>query len=556
MEIETRQCNKCKENFEIDQNDKSFYEKMKVPVPHICPDCRFKMRAMWRNENTLYSGQKCGLCGKNIVTMYNPKLSYKIYCFDCFYSDKWDARDYAINYDFSKSITEQMGDLLLKVPRLFLNTNNSTGEMINSEYTNYAGGQKNCYLTFNADPSEEVLYSRGIRKCFDSMDLYFSEDSSLCYEGINTQKSSNCVFSTNTIGCVDCFFILNGSGLINCFGCVNLRNKSYCWFNEQLSPEEYKEKLDKIKGSYSSFLEERKKFKSFCLKFPHKENNNMKSVDCEGDYLFNCKNVINSFESSNSENCKYIFSAKGPKDSYDVLGFGMNSELLLETSSVGLSSNVIASCGISSSSNIAYIFYGQGCSDCFACASLKNGKYCILNKQYSKEEYEKIKGHIIKELTEKGIYGLMMPVEIAPFAYNETIAQDNMPLTKEEAITQGFRWEDDIQMTKGRETLQPEEIPDHIKDIKDSITKEILRCINCERNYKITEQELLFYRKMVLPIPHQCFYCRYQDRIKRRGPYKFWKRKCDHCGEDIKTNYSPDRKEIVYCTKCYQQEFI
>lgn len=82
----------------------------------------------------------------------------------------------------------------------------------------------------------------------------------------------------------------------------------------------------------------------------------------------------------------------------------------------------------------------------------------------------------------------------------------------------------------------------------------VLKCVDCDRNYKITEQELLFYRKMILPIPRKCFYCRHKDRIEKRGPYKFWNRNCDKCEKEIITNYSPERPEIVYCEKCYQQE--
>lgn len=26
------------------------------------------------------------------------------------------------------------------------------------------------------------------------------------------------------------------------------------------------------------------------------------------------------------------------------------------------------------------------------------------------------------------------------------------------------------------------------------------------------------------------------------------------CGEEFKTGYAPDRPEIIYCEKCYQQE--
>ena len=556
MKQETRQCNKCKQNFTLKEDDFSFYEKMKVPAPNVCPDCRFKMRAMWRNEMSLYTGQTCGLCEKRLLSMYNPKFNRIIYCYECHNSDSWDSRNYAKEYDPNKSFFEQFQNILLEVPKKNTSIDSSSGPVINSEYANMAGGMKNCYMNFNGGKGEEMIYCRGVMSSREIGDCYFGDYIDLSYECVNVQKSSGIVWSKNVVSCVDSQFILNSSGLTNCFGCVNLRNKSNCWFNEQLTHEEYKKRLDDVMGSYIKLIETRKKFEEFCLQFPHRENNNIKAYGCTGDYLFECNNVKNSFEITKSENCKYILYTKRTKDSLGVTGFGINSENLLEVVSTGFSSNIIGSNQIDNSQNILYSFSLRNCHDCIGCDSLRNAEYCILNKQYSKEEYEDLKAHIVNELTEQGIHGLIMPTEIAPFAYNETIAQDNFPLTKEEALAAGFRWEDDIQITKGKETIQPGDIEDNIKEVKDSITSEILKCINCERNYKITEQELLFYRKMKLPIPHQCFYCRHQDRIKRRGPYKFWDRKCDHCGKDIRTNYSPDRKEIVYCEKCYQQEVI
>jgi len=232
----------------------------------------------------------------------------------------------------------------------------------------------------------------------------------------------------------------------------------------------------------------------------------------------------------------------------------VNSERLLEVVATGISSNIIGSYGIENSSDILYGFYTAKCQDCIGCDALKNGKYCILNKQYKKTEYIKLREKIIAELTEQDLYGLMIPLELAPFAYNETIAQDNFPMTKKTALAEGLKWEDDIQKTEGKETLKPEDLPDHIKDVLDSIVEEILRCTECNRNYKIIQQELLFYRKMSIPLPRKCFYCRHQNRITRRGPYKFWDRACAKCEKQIRTSYAPERPEIVYCEKCYQQE--
>ncbi len=556
MQDEIRQCTKCNHDFVLEADDFSFYEKMGVPPPKVCPDCRFKMRALFRNETTLYSGKKCDLCGKGIVTMYNPKSPYTIYCYSCFYSEKWDPKGYATPYDMSRPFLDQMKEFLIRVPKIATYLSLGYGENINSDYVNMASGCKNCYLVFNTGPAEELLYSRGIRKGLDSADLYFGFATDRCYESINIQESSGVAYGQNITGCVNCHFILNCSGLTDCFGCVNLRNKNHCFFNEQLSREEYKKKVDEILGSYEKTEEVKKKFEAFSKTFPRRENNNFKTVDSTGDYLSECKNIRDSFEIFQSEDCRYTFSSKIIKDSIGTIGYGTNCERMLEVVATGFSSNVIGTYGAENCRDILYGFYTANCQDCIGCDALKHAKYAVFNKEYSKEEYEKLRAHIIEELKSQDLYGLMMPPELAPFAYNESIAYDNMPMTKEEVLVAGFRWEDDIQMTKGKETLLLENIPDHIRDVKDEITKEILKCVSCERNYKITEQELLFYRKMNLPIPRRCFYCRHQDRISRRGPYKFWKRTCAHCNKEITTNYSPERPEIVYCESCYQKEVI
>ena len=187
---------------------------------------------------------------------------------------------------------------------------------------------------------------------------------------------------------------------------------------------------------------------------------------------------------------------------------------------------------------------------------LKGAEYCLLNTRYEEEGYERLREYIVEELKEANEYGLFLPPALALFAYNETGGQDNMPLTKKEALAAGFRWEDELQMTKGKETMVPDDIPDHIKNVPQSITNEVLKCISCERNYRITPSELRFYQKMTVPVPRKCFYCRHTDRLDRRGPMKIFDRTCNRCSRQIKTVYATDRKEIIYCEQCYRAEVV
>ena len=213
--------------------------------------------------------------------------------------------------------------------------------------------------------------------------------------------------------------------------------------------------------------------------------------------------------------------------------------------------------------DVAYTQHCHNCKYVFGCDALRNNNHCILNKQYTKEEYEKLIPKIIKHMDDmpyvdkKGRvykYGEFFPSELSPFGYNETQAPEQFPLTKEEAMREGYNWQDNTQRTTGKETIKPENISDSIKEISDTILNEVLSCIECKRNYKIVPNELTFYKKMQIPIPRKCFYCRHANRIKRMNPFKLWDRTCDKCGDSIETSYSPDRPEVVYCEKCYQNE--
>ncbi|MEK7088613.1 MAG: hypothetical protein AAB913_00600, partial [Patescibacteria group bacterium] len=157
---------------------------------------------------------------------------------------------------------------------------------------------------------------------------------------------------------------------------------------------------------------------------------------------------------------------------------------------------------------------------------IKKGSYMIFNKKYSKEKYLELRGEIIEHMKKTGEYGEFFPTKFSPFAYNESHAQTYIPLSKEEAQGRGFGWEDNLPGTYGKETISPENIPDSIKDIQESITKDILKCDNCAKNYNIVPAEFVFYKRENVPIPHFCYACRYKKRISLRLPRKLWHRKC------------------------------
>ena len=550
-----QECKKCRQEFILDPDDLGFYKKMKVPNPKVCPDCRFKMRAVFRNERTLYK-RVCDLCGSSIITMYNPDSPYTVYCNSCWMSDKWDPYSYAMDYNPKRAFFEQLKELTIKVPKSATYSSVSTGPNINSDYANFAGGNKDGYLIFNSGPgNENCAYSRGLIKSQDIFDTYYADKIENVYESVNIHNSSRVTYGQNVYDCINCHFIFNCSDCQNCFGCVNLHHKSYYFFNEPLEREEWFRRVAEISGSYIKMEETKKKFEEFSLKFPRRSNNNLKTTNCSGDYIFESKNCHNCFELSNCEDLRHCFSVKRSKDCSDMIGHCRGSELLYNGVGVGAGSrNIICSWWVEVSQDVAYAFATRQSKNCIGTDGIKNGNFVVLNKRYSQEEYEEVKNKITEELKSKDIFGDFFPPELAFFGYNETIGQDNMPLNKVEARAQGFQWQDNIQKTEGQETISPAEIPDNIKDIPDSILDQVLTCSECSRNYRLFGRELQFYRKMSIPIPRKCWSCRFSDRLRRRGPFKSHEGICAKCQKEITTNYAPDRPEIVYCVECYQQE--
>src|SRR3989338_7740375 len=101
MKPETKTCQNCKASFVIDASDFQFYEKIKVPPPTFCPECRMVRRMAFRNERALYKRKDA--FGNDVISIYSPDKPFIVYDQNYWWSDKWDALDYGRDYDFSKS---------------------------------------------------------------------------------------------------------------------------------------------------------------------------------------------------------------------------------------------------------------------------------------------------------------------------------------------------------------------------------------------------------------------------------------------------------------------
>ncbi len=109
-------CSATGKDFDIGELDQEIYDRLGVTAPTLCPDERQKVRMVWRNDRVFYH-RKCDFSGDNIITMYPQETLYPVYHPDIWWSDKWNAMDYSVEYDDSKSFFDQWYELLKMVPR-------------------------------------------------------------------------------------------------------------------------------------------------------------------------------------------------------------------------------------------------------------------------------------------------------------------------------------------------------------------------------------------------------------------------------------------------------
>lgn len=519
-----KSCKNCSQSFEITPDDLSFYAKIGVPSPTRCWRCRAMRRMAWRNMTHLYK-RTCDATGKTIYTDMTPLAPMPVYDTQYFFSDAWDPMSYGRDYDSNRGFFEQWQELYHIVPW----TPIWNYGKVNSEYS-IGAFIKNCYLCFDTgNNTEDCAYCVSVQFGKQSFNLVNSKHCELCYFCINTDNSYKTFFSRNCVSCTDSWFLQDCVGCTSCFGCTGLRNKSYCIFNEQYSKEEYKKKLEGLLGDFKNA---KKQALETWLKYPVKSMHGFQNKNVTGDYIFNSADLRMCFFANGAQHCIYSQSIiyVPVKDSMDLTSVGDGAELSYEVLCAGEQmANLAFANECITVRDSQYVMNCRQSSDLFGCVALKNKKYCILNKQYSPDEYKKLRSQIIADMKKRGEYGEFFPAEMSPWGYNETQAQDYFTLSKAEAKSKGFRWRDqerkEVQIGGDVIAYEHSQNCDHL----------------CSGGFKMIPREAEFIERMRLPKPTLCFNCRYKELVSWRNPPAFYQRECAKCGKEIETSYAPDK---------------
>ena len=239
-----------------------------------------------------------------------------------------------------------------------------------------------------------------------------------------------------------------------------------CWWGDAWNPLDFGLEYDFNKTFFEQYTELLKKTPLLTL-------SNLNSINSEyGNFTDNNKGCYLVFGSGFSENVRYTRMANWVKDSQDLLNIG-KSELMYECVNSFDSYGLKYSLNCKNCTDSYFLYNCRNCNECFGCINLVSKSNCIFNKQYTKEQYEELIPKIIKHMnnmpyidSKKRIYkyGEFFPAELSCFYYNETIAQEYLPLTKEEALEQSYKWKDREKRNYAID-IRNENIPDSIKEV-------------------------------------------------------------------------------------------
>jgi len=486
--------------------------KGKIPLPALHPVESIRRACCHGNYFFLFRG-KSGYSSASQITRYHPSLHKKICTPDEFWSDAIDNTESGRSYDFTRPFFEQLGEVFADSYLLPLIQINCEG----SEYINGGKNVRNSYLCFDILESEDCLYCFAQYSGTDNICCVLSRGSRYCYECLNINncyECQHCTDCTNSSGCFGCFDCI---GCADCFGSAGLRNVRYHAFNEDLGKDGYTAFIDgRNLGDYAVRRSEVHRCREFFASTGHQPNYMVNTEDCSGNYLRDSKNALNCSFSHRLENCGYLVNSKNSSNCWR--GMAIDSEFSYQSVPVGSSLDLYGYANVGGENNVYALCMEHGCSQCFGCAGLKRKSYCILNKQYPKQEYLELLPRIIEHMKRTNEWGKGLPPELSLHALKHSVANVFVePLAEDEARRRGYICQDleldsPLGMVCGSSVLSKN--PSDIKE--DDIMGKVFSSEKSGRLFNIQRRELAFHKHFSIPLPRLHWHERIEELWTQR----------------------------------------
>ncbi len=297
---------------------------------------------------------------------------------------------------------------------------------------------KNVYLSFIVIKScENIFYTfysqEECRNVLNSVMVW--DHSEIVYFSTAILKSYKIFYSRYIVNCNNIWFSSNLIGCSECIFCDNLHNKSYCIENKEYEKEEYFAKKEHI-------LKNKEKFQEYYNEV-NKEAENLSSENVSGNFCVYSENVENwyfCYRLQNARNAFFVGHSNGRKNVLDTICsddpwfwdlYGCSNMWSAENC-------YLSNCFIGT--NLYYCYDLLDCNHCIGCISLRNKSFCILNKQYLKEEWLVLANKIFSSMEKDWILWEAFPPSLNPLYFNDTLAYLFGDFDKDEITDEGFMW--------------------------------------------------------------------------------------------------------------------
>jgi hypothetical protein len=338
--------------------------------------------------------------------------------------------------------------------------------------------------------------------------------------------------------------------------CANLRNKQYCFENEQMTQEAYKQKIAewdlRSRKTYSEAVDHFDRM--LRERAWHRATLFEQCEECTGNYLIQSRNAHNCYMGEKYHDCINLFRGHDVKDTLDSVCM-FRVERAYDCVLVQDQCYDMRHCyNVMQSKSMEYCAHCLQCEHCFGCCGLVGKKYHLFNRACSQEEYERRKADIIAAMERTGEYGRFFPSLFSAVIYEESLAQTHWPLTRERAAALGFRIrESDPQRVAG--SLDSSEIPDRAEQVNATLLKAVFWDEEANRPFQIQQADTDSSMRMNVPLLDG-FYARRLRENFRRMPCAGDMRgvACGRCKAPTATSWPAEYDGRILCENCYLKE--
>jgi hypothetical protein len=559
-------CRLCQNEFLVSPLQRQLYAEIGLrlgdqlfsfPEPSICPSCRRRQKLAFRTDRHLFK-RRCDYSQREILSQYSPDRTHKVWANEYFSNrDLWDPADYAKEYDPGRSFFEQWRELYVSLPHPALQFFPGNE---NCDYCNGIYSSKNSYLCFMGDFLNSCAYCYYSGTLTDCIECSCSLTSELCYRLIACADCYNCDFLYRSVRCSDSGLLRHCEDCTYCFECVNLSHKRYCIRNQQLSSkQEYEAALERIRPrSRSAWHSRLVEFEAWSKQFPLRGVQNKNCEDCSGHDLQNCKGMEFCFSVMGDDNRECSECRDMGHKVYrcvDCNNLGYDVTHCREIINAGVSLHDSAFCQkIVGGHEIFYSFDCEQCDHLLGCVHLKHRSYCILNRQYSPQEYASIVPTIIERMRADAEWGEYFPMSYSLVGFNQSAATDFAPCTRELAERCGAVWSDYEALTPEiGEAIPSKDIPDQAQAVTPDLLAYVFQSARSGKPFRLQRREIEFYQRKALPLPD----CTPLERIESLATgysmdYQLYEVRCSRCAALTPSVY-PAGSGILYCEDCYRE---